>query len=214
MNQAYILERSKRRKHLALHITPAGELIAKAPWAMPQNIIEDFIAKKKGWIEKQSSRVKTKIYPYLLPLTKNGFLYSLGVKISYHIELGMKNQLVWNDTHLIIMSENMTYARQLVLDHFTVQTKHYVEGFIEIHRINVKQGINQINYKTYKRRWGSCDSQNNLMFNTMLSALSPELIEYVVVHELAHFTQKHHQKSFYAEGERLLKGFSQLNKKI
>lgn len=48
------------------------------------------------------------------------------------------------------------------------------------------------------RKWGSCSSKGNITLNTALCRVSPELAEYVVVHELAHLRVFNHGKEFKA----------------
>lgn len=48
-----------------------------------------------------------------------------------------------------------------------------------------------------RSRWGSCSSMRNLSFNLRLIALPDDLIEYVVVHELAHLAQPNHSAAFW-----------------
>ncbi|MCK9485829.1 MAG: M48 family metallopeptidase [Dehalococcoidia bacterium] len=55
-----------------------------------------------------------------------------------------------------------------------------------------------------RRRWGSCAPDGTLRFNWRLVMLEPRLIDYVVVHELAHLVRPHHRPSFWAEVERLM----------
>jgi len=54
-----------------------------------------------------------------------------------------------------------------------------------------------ISFRYSKNRWGSCSSTNRISFNYHLVKLSSSLIEYVVVHELAHITHKNHSKEFW-----------------
>lgn len=49
------------------------------------------------------------------------------------------------------------------------------------------------------RRWGSCSSRNSLCFPYRIMLLPPELIDYIVVHELAHVRVKNHSHDFYDE---------------
>jgi len=54
-----------------------------------------------------------------------------------------------------------------------------------------------IRFRKTKRQWGSCSGKNVLSFNTMLMKLPKDVIQYVIVHELAHIQHKHHQKTFW-----------------
>lgn len=53
-------------------------------------------------------------------------------------------------------------------------------------------------FKKSKTKWGSCSASNKITFNPELMKLSSSLIEYVVVHELAHIQHKNHSKDFWA----------------
>ena len=62
----------------------------------------------------------------------------------------------------------------------------------------------RISIRAQKTRWGSCSSRGNLNFNWKLILMPPEILDYVVVHELAHRKQMNHSKLFWAEVERVL----------
>lgn len=55
----------------------------------------------------------------------------------------------------------------------------------------------KIGFRKAKRRWGSCSYRNELSFNLSLAQLPLECVTYIVIHELAHITHKHHQKAFW-----------------
>lgn len=56
-------------------------------------------------------------------------------------------------------------------------------------------------------RWGSCNSDGNIMLNWRLIHFEPAIIDYVVAHEVAHLRHLHHGPAFWQEVERLLPGF-------
>ncbi len=49
-----------------------------------------------------------------------------------------------------------------------------------------------------RARWGSCSSRNSICYSYKVMLLPPELIDYIIVHELAHILEKNHSKGFYA----------------
>lgn len=75
-----------------------------------------------------------------------------------------------------------------------------VKYFSEI--IGVSYG--RITIRNQVSRWGSCSSTGNLNFNCLLMLTPPEVIDYVVVHELCHRKEMNHSKAFWNEVKSVL----------
>ena len=69
-----------------------------------------------------------------------------------------------------------------------------------------KMGVTygRISIRDQKTRWGSRSGRGNLNFNWKLVLMPPEVLDYVVVHELAHRKQMNHSPLFWAEVGRVL----------
>ena len=58
---------------------------------------------------------------------------------------------------------------------------------------------NNIRIKDTKTRWGSCSSKCNLNFNYRIIMAPPEVMDYIIVHELCHLKHMNHGKKFWEE---------------
>ena len=66
-----------------------------------------------------------------------------------------------------------------------------------------------VTIREQKTRWGSCSTKGNLNFNWKLVLMPPEILDYVVVHELAHRIQMNHSAAFWAEVGKILPDYKE-----
>ena len=98
------------------------------------------------------------------------------------------------------------------IDYFTAEeiskladkALNYIPGRVKYYADIIGVTYGKITIRNQKTRWGSCSSKGNLNFNCLLMLMPPEVIDYVVVHELCHRKQMNHSKAFWKEVEKIL----------
>ena len=73
---------------------------------------------------------------------------------------------------------------------------------------------NRVSIRKQKTRWGSCSSKNNINLNMNLLHLPPELMDYVLLHELVHTRVKNHGKDFWNELDTVVPNSRQVDRKL
>ena len=72
----------------------------------------------------------------------------------------------------------------------------------------------RITIREKKTRWGSCSCKGNLNFNWKLMLMPPEILDYVVVHELAHRKEMNHSRDFWKIVEQVLPDYQERRKRL
>jgi len=91
-------------------------------------------------------------------------------------------------------------------EYLTQRTEHFSNI------MNLK--YSELKFRKMKSRWGSCNSKHKITLNTELIKIDKELIDFVIVHELAHLTHMNHSKKFHLLVKRYILNAKELDKKL
>lgn len=186
-----------RRRTIGLQITSEGRLIVRAPLKAAMRDIQSFIEKKQRWITKIQVRAQNQ---KLLHQPKR---YIDGELFPY---LGKSFELyLVNDVSCAMRLDNAFYLSMKYRDRGEAIFKAWYKSGAQVviaDRVKIfaaRHGLHhgQIRISNARRRWGSCSTKGNLNFSWRLVMAPLIVVDYVVVHELAHLIEKNHSSRFW-----------------
>jgi predicted metal-dependent hydrolase len=192
-----------RRRTIALEVTPTATVIVRAPIRTSTEYIEEVIQKKSSWILRKMDEVKRRpLSPHHEYAEGELFLF-LGRSYPLHF--------VENRSITIERSDRLNVSRTLIPD-IRNQLKYWYreEARKELHArcmwFSLKTGHvpATIRITDARQRWGSCTLKGGLSFSWRLIQAPPEIVDYVVVHELVHIDQPDHSKKFWAKVRKIM----------
>jgi len=203
--------------YIKIHRNTA-ELEIIAPVNINFKIIDDFINKKILWIKKNQQKIinnnLVKNPPNINQINLFGNIYNLEyLNISKKIFISYKN--IDENIILINYHQNLTEnKKQLALEKFYRQEllKTLQNLIIKWQKI-INVEVKSFSIRKMQTRYGSCNARyRRIWFSLNLIHYKIEFIEYVVVHEIAHFFQQNHGKKFYAILDNFLPNWREINK--
>lgn len=81
--------------------------------------------------------------------------------------------------------------------HCKKEAREQIQKYVDEYAVKMGVSYGRIAIREQKTCWGSCSSKRNLNFNWKLILMPPEIMEYVVVHELSHLFEMNHSKQFW-----------------
>ena len=193
--------RSNRRS-FGLEIKPDGRLIVRAPRRATKSEVQAVVAKKAAWITKTRAKLANK-YPELKPksYTPGERFWYLGEQVPLKLTDRQRPPLDL-DGVFYLSRHKRDQAREIFTEWYREETRAITADLIERYAGQHGFRVNQVRITSAMTRWGSCTGKNNLNFTYRLSMAPLDVIEYVVVHELAHLKVRNHSRAFWdAVGE-------------
>ncbi len=196
----------KNIKNINLRIKTDGSVSVSAPYSIRLTEIEEFMTSKSHSIVENI--LKFKQFPKELPRNNeyiDGDLFYLLGKGLFLKVIQDSQEDIWIDggyLYLKVKDVNNLKRKETLVQRFLDQQRKQIaeeitdEFFPLFAEYNLVYPMLKI--RSMKSRWGSCmPSKNQITFSKMLFATPITCVEYVVLHELAHFIHPNHSKEFY-----------------
>ena len=214
-----VIRKGIKNVHLSVH-PPEGRIRLAAPLSVSDDTLRLFVVSKIGWIrrqqrsfqkqERQSEReYKEKEshyfqgHRYLLRITEKDETPKVSLKSKTHLDLQVRPNSTQEQKEKVM---NDWYRSEL--------TKH-IPQLIE--KWETKMGVkcNDWRIKQMKTKWGTCTiEEKRIWLNLELAKKPLHCLEYVIVHELTHLLERHHNERFYAYMNHYLPQWKNIKKEL
>lgn len=163
---------------------------------MSQEDVERIIRKHLQWIERKLEEWKSRRPMQKRFVEGEKFLY-LGKEYPLKIAIGQRKGVIFDGNSIIVKHGDAGKIRERLLNWYKGQAKTLipprVHQLADIHRFT----HSRIRITSARKRWGSCSPDNGLNFSYRLIMAPPDVVDYVIIHELVHTKIKNHGPQFY-----------------
>ena len=208
---AFTVVRSrKRRKTLTITVTSGGVRVA-APMRATRDELRRAVTRRAPWILRHLATVAERSAPR--SWTEGEVLPFLGQTIPLHFQASSRRllSLTFDGQHLRIsvpegIGDGVKRAavERVVVRWLRGQAAAYFRERVLAWSDFVGAEPGAVLIRDQRSRWGSCSADRTLRFNWRLIMAPPGVIDYVVVHELAHLRVPNHSADFWSEVERVM----------
>lgn len=204
----YQLIRSKR-KSIALIVQRDGTLVVRAPLRTPQWQIEALVREKEAWIREKQDQNR-QLWEGQPPRKFNGGEEFLFLGKSYWLKIAeqQRQPLELRDCFYLRRSA-LGQGRAVFEKWYREQARRILTERLELYARRYGLRYKSIRISGARRRWGSCGPSGTLNFSWRLAMAPIEVIDYVVVHELAHLEVKNHSRRYWERVEAMMPDYKQ-----
>ena len=195
------VKKSKRAKQFWLKAN-VSEIYLIAPTVNYEiSQVMRFLDSKKEWILKTLEYYERVQSNYVEANLKSGTISFLGKRYNLQITKDIAPSVIVSDNLSKItfhVTDRRKYKDDLKQWYFA-QTRRIVSERLNLIRKRNPSlpAYNIVSIKNQRSRWASCSENGNLNFNLILAALPIEIIDYVIIHELAHLIELNHSNDFW-----------------
>ncbi|MBK7377603.1 MAG: M48 family metallopeptidase [Ignavibacteriales bacterium] len=217
-----IFKHSSRAKYLSISVKPFYGVRVSVPKHLSLSNAAAFVEEKKSWIKKHLDKVKSHesqkpiIDDKSKCLPKNHTLH-LHTNDEQKISLRISNGkiIISHPSNFNPESKEVQSAiKKGIIEALRIEAKTFLPVRVRFLADRFGLEYRKLSIKNIKSRWGSCSGKNNINLNVHLMRLPDYLIDYVILHELAHTVHHNHSPKFWELLNRITGNAKRLDKEL
>lgn len=195
-----VVRKGIRNLHLGVY-PPGGRVRVAAPLALSDDAVRLAVVKKLGWIKRQRARFLTQSRQSAREMVSGESHYFRGRRYRLRVIEGRVGRVVQRSSTCL---ELHVRRKSTIAERERILQKWYRERLRDLIPPLLAKwepilGVRAAAWgiKRMKTKWGACSRDaHRIWLNLELAKKPPNCLEYVVVHELAHLIERHHDDRF------------------
>ncbi|MFS8541232.1 MAG: M48 family metallopeptidase, partial [Tissierellales bacterium] len=199
-----LTKKNIKNLYLSVH-PPDGRVKISAPYRMDIDSIRLFVISKISWIKRQQSKFKNQERQPEREYVSGESHYFLGQRYLLNVIYTNKRKQgveVRNKKYIdLYVRENAPkhIRERIMIEWYRKQLKELIPPLIAKWEPIIGVKVKEFGVKRMKTCWGTCNPKaKRIWINLELAKKSPTCLEYVVVHEMVHLLERHHNERFKA----------------
>ena len=201
------LIRSKR-KTIAILIQRDGKVIVRAPLKTSERVINAFVESKSAWISAKKALAQQRVSNPIRQFINGEKLPLLGKQITLRlVEDHTQRTALTFQNEFLLTKKAQTQAAGIFEKWYKAYAAQIITERVKFQAAQFGFHYEKIRISSARTRWGSCSSRGTLSFTWRLVMAPLEVVDYVVIHELAHLKIKNHSAVFWTEVGRMMPAY-------
>lgn len=185
--------------HLSVH-PPEGKVTISSPEFYDMEKVKIYAATKLGWIKKEQLKFKNQARESERQMINQESHYLFGERYLLEVVVAKRNSISLKGKKIVLFvidGNDKELKREVLYKFYRKALRIKLNSLLAHFADKMQLEIPEFKIRTMKTKWGSCAvTSGRLWFNIELTKKPIECIEYVVVHELVHLLERHHNKRF------------------